>query len=139
MENRAGFRGYVSSREFGGLRVPVPLQSLTLRDYCARKNYLYKLHVNENIFPHSYLVLDGLFQNLDGLEGLLIFSLFMMPERAERRARLYELAFRQQAEIHFVLEGVIVREPADVAAVEEILLIYQTLEHCPSMIPEAQA
>ena len=139
MENRAGFRGYVSSREFGGLRVPVPLQSMTLRDYCARKNYLYKLHVNENIFPHSYLVLDGLFQNLDEFEGLLIFSLFMMPQRAERRAKLYELAFRQQAEIHFVLEGMVVREPADVPAVEEILLIHQTLAHCPATIPDAQA
>jgi sporadic carbohydrate cluster protein (TIGR04323 family) len=135
VENRIGYRGYVSPREFGGLRVPVPVQSLVLRDYCARNKFLYKLHLNENIFPHSYMVLDGLVRNLDGLEGLLIFSLFMMPERAQRRAELYEHAFRQQAQLHFVLEGLVMRQPADVAAIEDILLIYQTLGDCPKTIP----
>ena len=63
---RQGCRGYVTSREFGGARIPVPLQSLALRDYCNRKNLHYRLHVNENMFPHSYLVLEGLVRNLEG-------------------------------------------------------------------------
>ena len=54
------YRGYVTSRPFGGYSVPVPVQSLVLREYCQRKNFQYVLPVNENMFPHSYLVLEGL-------------------------------------------------------------------------------
>jgi sporadic carbohydrate cluster protein (TIGR04323 family) len=134
MENRHGYRGYVSCRAFGGLRIPVPIQSLVLRDYCARNDLFYKLHVCENLFPHSYLVLEGLLETLDQFEGLLIFSLFMLPERPQRRAKIYERAMQHNAELHFVLEGFVVRQPVDVGAVEEILLIHQTLTHCPTAI-----
>ena len=83
--NREGYRGYVSSRDFGGLRIPVPVQALVLRDWCQRNGKIYKLHLNENSFPHSYMVLEGMVRNLDGLEGMLMVSMFMLPERRERR------------------------------------------------------
>ena len=67
--NRIGYRGYVTSRPFGGLHIPVPVQALVLRDYCARNNYLYKLHANENVFPNSYMVLEGMINELDRYEG----------------------------------------------------------------------
>jgi sporadic carbohydrate cluster protein (TIGR04323 family) len=137
MSNRSGFRGYVSSREFGGARMPVPTQVLVLRDYCRRKDLLYKLHLNENCFPHSYLVLESLVRNLDGFEGLLMCSMFMLPRRPERRAAIYEDFFRQGIELHLVMEEKIVRRPEDVGAVEEILSVYETLRHCPTEIPAA--
>jgi sporadic carbohydrate cluster protein (TIGR04323 family) len=136
LKQRIGHRGYVSSREFGGLRIPVPLQALAMRDYCARKNLFYKLHANENSFPHSYTVLEGLIRNLSSFQGLLMTSMFMLPHRPERRARIYETIFRQGADLHFVLEDMVIASLADVEPVEEILSIYQTLKHCPHTIPQ---
>jgi sporadic carbohydrate cluster protein (TIGR04323 family) len=133
--NRSGYRGYVTSREFGGLRIPVPTQALILRDYCARKKFLYKLHVNENVFPHSYLVLESLINNLDGFEGLLVTSLFMLPERPERRRALYEHIYRQEVTMHFVMEDVVLARPGDETWIEDILAIHHTLELCPQEIP----
>lgn len=133
--NRLGYRGYVSSRTFGGTYIPVPLQSLALRDYCARYKLLYKLHLNENMFPHSYMVLEGLVRNLDGLEGILMCSMFMLPERPERRQHIYAQVFRQGAEMRFVQEDVVVAKPADVEPVEEILSVYNTLPMCPNTVP----
>ena len=132
---RLGFRGYVSSREFGGLRVPVPIQALVLRDYCARKQLIYKLHVSENMFPHSYMVLEGLMKSLDGFEGVLMFSMFMLPERAARRARIYRQVFDLGIELHLVSEEMTIKVREDVAAVEEILSVYHTLQSCPKSIP----
>jgi sporadic carbohydrate cluster protein (TIGR04323 family) len=137
--NRLGYRGYVSSRGFGGTYIPVPLQSLALRDYCARNKLMYKLHVNENMFPHSYMVLEGLVQNLDGLEGIVMCSMFMLPERAERRAKIYHHIFRQSVDLRFVMEDVIIAKPEDVEPVEEILSIYNTLQHCPTAVPDEAA
>ena len=85
--DRVGYRGYVTSRPFGGLHIPVPVQALVLRDYCARNGYLYKLHANENVFPNSYMVLEGMINELDRYEGLLATSMFMMPKRARTAAQ----------------------------------------------------
>jgi len=124
---REGYRGYVSSREFGGLRIPVPVQALVLRDWCQRNGKLYKLHLNENIFPHSYMVLEGMVRNLDGLEGVLMCSMFMLPQRRERRTALYREIFRQGVDLCFVLEDMAITTERDIAPVEEILSIQQAL------------
>jgi sporadic carbohydrate cluster protein (TIGR04323 family) len=132
---RSGYRGYVSSREFGGFRIPVPVQTIVLRDYCARHKLLYKLHVNENMFPHSYMVLDGMLGELDGLEGILMFSMFMLPRRKQRRAAVYDRFFDAGIALHLVLENFVIREPGDVGPVEEILSATSLLEFCPKRLP----
>jgi len=133
---RWGYRGYVSCREFGGLRMPVPVQSVMLRDYCARNGLIYKLHVNENEFPHSYMVLEGMVSALEGLQGILVFSMFMLPKRAERRHRIYERVLGAGVEFHLVLEDFVIRKPADVTPVEEILSTRALLPYCPAGVPD---
>ena len=133
---RNGYRGYVSSREFGGMRIPVPVQSLVLRDYCARKKLLYMLHLNENMFPHSYLVLEGLVNNLSAFEGILMCSMYLLPERAERREQIYRKIFDQGVELHLVMEDIILRKAEDIHAIENVLSAAVLLPHCPTRIPE---
>ena len=134
--SRWGYRGYVTCREFGGLRMPVPVQTIVLRDYCARKGLIYKLHVNENEFPHSYMVLEGLVDALDGLQGLLVFSMFMLPQRAERRRRIYEKILEAGVELHLVLEDFVIRQPADVTPVEDIISTRAMLRFCPKRVSD---
>ena len=132
--NREGYRGYVSSRDFGGLRIPVPVQALVLRDWCQRHGKIYKLHLNENIFPHSYMVLEGMVRNLDGLEGMLMVSMFMLPRRPERRRALYDQVLRQGVDLRFVLEDMAIAAPADIEPVEEILSIHHALAAAPTIV-----
>lgn len=134
-KNRSGYRGYVTSREFGGLRIPVPVQALILRDYCGRKGFLYKLHTNENMFPHSYMVLEGLMHELEIYEGILLTSMFMLPERAERRRKIYETVLGRGSELHFVMEEMVISRHEHIDAVEEILQIANTLPHCLKALP----
>jgi sporadic carbohydrate cluster protein (TIGR04323 family) len=136
--NRIGYRGYVTSRPFGGLHIPVPVQALVLRDYCVRNGFLYKLHANENVFPNSYMVLEGMINELDRYEGLLAASMFMMPKRAERRRAIYQAILAQGASLHFVLEDVVIRTSSDVEPVEEILLIHNLLPSAPRQIPDGE-
>lgn len=135
-DEHKGYRGYVTSREFGGLRIPVPVQSLVLRDYCARKGLVYKLHVNENMFPHSYMVLEGLVQDLSGLQGILMCSMYMLPQRAARRRELYRRILEQDADVHFVLEDIAIRKAADIESVEDILAAVNWLPRSPARIPD---
>lgn len=133
---RQGYRGYVSSREFGGARIPVPVQSLVLRDYCARKGFVYKLHANENMFPHSYLVLEGMLDELEPFQGLLMVSMFMLPQRATRRMNIYRRILDQGAELHLVLEDIVIRRMQDTEPVEEVLSASNWLPFCPQRVPD---
>ena len=129
---RKGYRGYVSSRPFGGYSIPVPLQSLALRDYCSRKGMLYVLPLNENSFPNSYLVLEGLIVDLDGYEGIVMPSMHMMPTRAERRRQIYRRVLDQGCSLHLVLEDLIFQKIKDIDRVEELLLITRMAKLAPS-------
>ena len=125
MQNRLGLRGYVTSRGFGGYVIPVPLQSLGLRDYCSRKGMVYVLPVNENCFPHSYLVLDGMIQDLSAYEGVIMYSMRMLPQRSDRRRAVYKKILDQGCSLHLVLEDLVVRSYKEVEKLEDLVLFDQ--------------
>jgi sporadic carbohydrate cluster protein (TIGR04323 family) len=106
--NRQGYRGYVTSRPFGQYCIPVPLQSLALRDYCQRMNVVYVLPANENIFPNSYMVLEGMIRDLGDYEGIVMYSMHMLPQRSERRRKIFERVLEQGCSVHIVLESLVV-------------------------------
>jgi sporadic carbohydrate cluster protein (TIGR04323 family) len=135
--NRQGFRGYVTSRGFGEYRIPVPLQSLALRDYCARNNLRFVLPVNENNFPHSYLVLEGIIEDLSDFDGIVMCSMHMLPLRSARRRQIYGRVLEQGGSLHMVIEGLIIASTADVERVEELLLLHQLAPRLPIGTPTA--
>ena len=109
-----------------------------MRDYCQRNGLTYKLHINENIFPNSYIILEGLPEELNIYEGILATSMFMMPKRPERRRRIYERILKKGGSLHFVLEDVVIRSADDVEPVEEILMISELLGDVPALDNVAQ-
>ena len=133
--NRQGFRGYVTSRAFGEYRIPVPLQSLALRDYCARKGLQFILPANENNFPESYLVLEGMVQNLGDYSGIVMCSIHMLPRRPERRRLIYDRILSFGCSLHMVLEGYVIGSADDVGHVEELLMLNQIAHRLPYQLP----
>jgi len=127
-----GLRGYVTSRPFGGLYIPVPMQSTFLRNYCAQNGYLYKLHVNENSFAHSYLVLESALEEIEDYAGIVCCSAFMLPASPSGRERIYQRLLDSEASIHFVLDGNAIRSPDDVGAIERNLRLSAELARAPS-------
>ena len=134
MSKPQGLRGYVTARGFGPYIIPVPIQSLALRDYCARKKLLYVLPANENCFPHSYLVLEGMVTDLSGYEGIVMCSMHMLPQRAERRTDLCRRVFDQGCALHLVVEDLVVAAPRDVEKLEELLVIDRLAAQAPKSI-----
>jgi sporadic carbohydrate cluster protein (TIGR04323 family) len=121
----SGYRGYVTARSFGGFLIPVPLQSLALRDYCNRNGMIYVLPVNENCFQHSYMVLEGMIQDLSAFRGVVMYSMRMLPQRATRRMNVYQKILKQDCSLHLVLEDFVVSSLSDVEKLEEFVLFDQ--------------
>lgn len=133
--NRQGLRGYVTSRAFGQYRIPVPLQSLALRDYCARKGLQFVLPANENSFPGSYLVLEGMVRSLADFSGVVMCSVQMLPQRPERRRQIYERIISSGCSLHMVLEQHVIGSAGDIEHVEELLMLNQIAHRLPYQLP----
>jgi len=126
---------YVTNHEFGGMRIPVPVQSLVLRDYAAKNNLVFKLPVGEYFFPNCYVQLYGLLKKISGLEGIGMCSLFMLPKNQDARLDIYRTLLREGVALHCVLESFVMRSEADVETAESIYAFQTTLAACPKTIP----
>jgi len=126
-------KGYVFTREFGSMRVPVPMQSLFLRDYCSRNNDIYVLHSGENIFPDSFIVLNAITKNITQFDGLVMTSLFMLPNDAGMRLRIFKEFIDNGKSMHFILENIILASSKDVKSIEELIQIRYSLKFTPDI------
>lgn len=122
-ETRFGYRGYVASRPILGSRAPQHVQNLVLRDYCSQRGLHYLLSATEYVYPACYLMLEQVLDELPRIEGIVAYSLFMLPRGRERRARIFTRVIESGATVHFAVEALSCASPADVARLEDILRV----------------
>jgi sporadic carbohydrate cluster protein (TIGR04323 family) len=123
LPNRSGHRGYIASRKVRGQLMPQGVQNLVVREYARKRGLTYKLSATEYGMPGCYMMLETVLSELDSLEGVILFSLFMLPQRAERRRSIYDRVLGSGASLHAALEDLAVTSAADVARIEDILLL----------------
>jgi len=121
--NRIGHRGYIASRKVRDQLMPQQVQNLVVRDYARRKGLTYKLSATEYGMDGCYMMLESVMQELDSLEGVILFSLFMLPKRPERRRAIYDRVLQAGCSLHAALEDLAIICEADIARVEDILLL----------------
>lgn len=130
--NRRGYRGYVTSRPFMGERAPQHIQNLVIRDYARRLGLSYLLSVSEYAMTGSQMILDQVLDDLADLDGIICYSIFQLPTRAERRRAVYARVLSAGRELHGAVEGLVLRDAADAARIEDIWRVRQVLAACPS-------
>lgn len=129
--HRSGYRGYIASRAIRGTVFPQHVQNLVVRDYAQRRGLRYLLSATEYAMPSCYMMLHSILEELVTLEGLIFFSMFMLPLRRERRQDVYDRVFAAGCELHAALEGISLRRPSDVIAIEDTLAVALTLPRLP--------
>lgn len=121
MSERQGYRGYIASRPVGGSRVAQSLQNLAVRDYAARHGLPFLLSATEYRMPGCYMVLEQVLDEAPRLNGIICFSLFMLPTRRQRRADIWHRVLTAGCTLHGALEGISVAGTADIHRVEDLL------------------
>ena len=122
---RAGHRGYIGSRPYFGERAPQHVQNLVIRDYCQRNKYQYLLSVTEYAMLGCYMMLEEALREAPRLSGLVLYSLFMLPARRQRRLDVYERLLGAGATLHGALEDLTVAGRGDIRRIEDIWRIKQ--------------
>lgn len=119
----AGYRGYVGTRPVRGQRTPQHVQNIVIRDYARRHNLHYLLSGVEYVMAGSYMMLEDLLSDLANTRGIICYSLFMLPEDAAYRRRIYDRILTAKAELHAAVEDVAIRTEADIPAIEDLFAL----------------
>ena len=130
MSMRQGYRGYCTHNSFGEYRMPVPAQNILFRDYSNKYGLYLKLSVNELFFKDCFLHLFSLMEELDQLDGVLMCSIFMLPEDTKLRQKVYERFLESDCELHFVLESIVLRNRKEMDWLETLFQIREQLPFC---------
>ena len=129
-----GYRGYVFSRPFMGLRQPHHIQNVVIRDYCRNRNMEYLLSATEYVIPESFMLLYQTLDELDELEGIVAYSLFLLPEQQKLRDDIYRRVMKTGRSLHFAVEGLVLKDEASCERIEQIWQVAQVLPYCPQNI-----
>ncbi len=119
---KTGFRGYVFSRSIGDHRVPQHIQNMVLRDYAGRNHLFYKLSATEYAMDGSYLMFEQVLNELPSLEGVILYSMFMLPSNAAARSRIYGRFLVSDCALHAAVESFTLKTESDVERWENILM-----------------
>lgn len=130
-----GFRGYIASRPIMGERTPQHVQNLVVREHARKRGLLYLLSATEWAMDDCFMVLEEVLADLHNLDGIVAYSLFMLPTAPPSRAGIWDRVLKPGKRIEFALEGLAVATPADVARVEDIWLVRGILPRCPNVPP----
>lgn len=120
--NPLGHRGYIASRPVRGSSIPQHVQNLVIRDFAQRNGLQFKLSATEYAMAGSFMMLDAVLDELPQLDGAILYSMFMLPDRPERRRAVYARVLAEGKILSAAVENLTLKTPADVRRWEDILL-----------------
>ncbi len=119
--NVLGYRGYIGSRPYSGLDFPQNVQNFWIRSYCQKHQLTYLLSATEYKMLGCYMILEEVISSIDTLDGIVLFTIFMLPSSARERKRIYEAVLSKGRTLHGALEDIRIQKHDDIQMVEDIL------------------
>lgn len=99
--------------------IPLPMQRAIIGEYCNKFN----IQINDYQFENEYCDwLPGLEKFITGLgiEGIVLCSIYCLPDDKERRLKLLNLAVEKGVELHFANELTFLKDINDISKIEKI-------------------
>lgn len=127
--NSSGYRGYVFSRPIGDHRVPQHIQNLVIRDYATQRNLRYLLSGVEYRMDDSFIMLNELLDELDSTEGIILYSMFMLPHDYKHRSDIFEKVIEAKASLHAAVEGISLARADDILRWQNIFSVAQIIDN----------
>lgn len=118
-----GYRGYIFSREINGNFIPQRVQNLVIKDFAERKKLFFKLSQTEYIMKKSYSMLNALLSDLKAIDGIIFYSIEMLPDNFEERSRILKKIIEKKKKIFFALEELQINDLKKINYLEKLISI----------------
>ena len=123
----------MSSGPTQGFRTPQHVQNLVIRDYCQSREMTFLLSGTEYAIPGSFLILNQMVDRLDQLEGLVLYSLFQLPEDPDARQKIYAQLCDKGKTMHFALEALSLSDQRGIGRIEDIWSVFLMMRDMPDI------
>ena len=117
-----------------GERVPQHVQNLVIRDYCKKQGIQYHLSATEYAMPNSHLILQKVLDELSELDGIIFYSLFLLPEDTTERDRVIQIILTKEKTIYFAVEGLRISNIPEYERIEIIWQVKKVLPNCQKKV-----
>jgi sporadic carbohydrate cluster protein (TIGR04323 family) len=111
---------YIVNKKFGDYYLPTRFQYVILRDYYQKINANFILPQGEPIFSNTKIRLRTIIKNLKFNEGLILLSIYQLPENKEIRESLLKQLIKKKIELHFIFEGLIIKNKKEFKKINTI-------------------
>ena len=128
---KKSYRGYIFGRPFFGERVPQSVQNLVIRNYCENQKVNFLLSKAEYVIYDSYGILDYIIENLKKVDGVVFYSILMLPKNQLYRKKIYKKIILNKKKLCFALENVSIKNEKDISRIEDIINTRIVLDYCP--------
>ena len=99
------YRGYTTSRPFGGFVMPVPAQNACMREYVRRREGIYVPPQLEHKFENCFMQFFGTLRASNQEEHIIMYSLEMIIHENKKLSPFMNEAFKKNVIFNFVLEN----------------------------------
>ena len=93
----------------------------------------YLLSGTEYAIPGSTMILKQMLDSLEQLDGIILYSLFQLPENKSSRQTIYQQVLAQKKSLHFAVETLVLKEERDCQRIEDIWGVFQVMSHMPNV------
>lgn len=117
-----------------GERVPQSIQNIIIRDFCKKNSLHYLLSATEYTMENSFLIFNQLIDELDLIDGIVLYSLFQLPINYEERNQIFNKVINMNKILYFALENYKLSNFSESKKINIIWNIKKTINFCPKKI-----
>ena len=114
------FVTYIQNKKFGNYYLPARFQYVILRDYYKNIKKDFILPQGEPVFSKTAIRLRTVIANLKINDGLILLSIFMLPENDSIRRDVLKELLKKKIETHFIFENIIAKKLNDYKKINNI-------------------
>jgi len=124
-------RGYVTSRSFAGLCLPVPAQNACLREYSKSINATYILPPLEHVFDNCFMQLFTVLEDASKHDQVAMYSVAMMPYSKKKLINIFKLSNSKEISFYFLLESTKVESIEELNKLQSSYQLKKILDNQP--------
>jgi sporadic carbohydrate cluster protein (TIGR04323 family) len=127
MKQNKIFAGYIFLKSINGILFPSYIQNKMNKEFIENtlKGKLY-MSQNENMYSKRSIVLHSLISENNKINGIVMPSVFYLPEQKKERLTIYKNLIIKKKSIFFILEKLSFLEKKDVQKIEESLIFTES-------------
>ncbi len=112
-----------------GERAAQHVQNLVVRTYAERVGLPLRLSAVEYTMPGCYLMLEDLLGQLGKIQGIVFYTIHMLPRRADYRRDVLQRIIDSKGEFHAALEGIAIRDATGIDRLEDTFSVVQLMRY----------